>query len=482
MKKKNLFIMLTITMLLTGCGMQVEDDTLEQAISISNSVISEEGGETETVGQVEGNVNGVFIADTYEMYDMQVPTEQIVDENMKESYTKLTLLSHKVDYSEEADASITATDLINMYAEISTEYFTISQHFDRWYWYWGGEMGWVPNVNNETEWSADISGFSNTYWKLPDGEGETYYTHMFGEMYDYEHDQIEIYFHFGDVYITPPQKYRVEEDWQLYAAMNNGEIVLKYGNDIKRMPLEFVDVGTYEDVLYNGGHYQTSVYLTEEGHVTFKLYVPETGGEAIINYLKVYEDGSNQFNHTYEINNGGYLQPVTEEEYMNFINQSSGENVLVESNEATKNEEVVRDEETEIIPECIDGIHSYESDEVTEENEEVVDMIYDYEFTTWDETQEVMIYVHFSDEFSGTMNVRKTIYRNGSDMYEGADYYFYEDEETEGIYRIYDEYTGYKNMYFDIASEECFILNIYDEQNGTVESYLEAEWAYSNVG
>lgn len=469
--------MLTITMLLTGCGMQVEDDTLEQAISIPNSVISEEGGEAETVGQAEENVNGVFIADTYETYDMQVPTEQIIDENMKESYTKLTLLSHKVDYSEEADASIAATDLINMHAEISTEYFTISKYFDRWYWYWGEEMGWKPNVNNETEWSADISGFSNTYWKLPDGE-ESHYTHMFEGMDDYEDDQIEIYFHFGDVYITPPQKYRTEEDWQLYAAMDNGEIALKHGNNITRMPLEFVDVGTYEDILYNGGNYQTSVSLTEEGHVIFKLYAPETGKEASINYLKVYEDGSYQFNHTYEINTSPYLQPVTEEEYMNFINQCGGENVLVVSDEAIKNEEEVMVEETEIIPESTDDIYSYESGGA----EELEDMIYYYEFTTWDENQEVMIYVHFSDKSSGTMNVRKTIYRNGSDMYEGADYYFYEDEETEGIYHIYDEYTGYINMYFDISSEECFKLNIHDEQNGTVESYLEAEWAYSNVG
>ena len=104
-----------------------------------------------------------------------------------------------------------------------------------------------------------------------------------------------------------------------------------------------------------------------------------------------------------------------------------------------------------------------------------------YEFVSWDDTKEIIAYVNFYTETKGSINIRKTIYGSGSPRYEAYDYTFSVADE-EDKYLIYDEYTGYQNMYFSITSEDCFIMNICDENTGTIECYLEKEYAYNNVG
>lgn len=378
MKKKRLLVIFLLTLLLMGCGEETENRT-----DMTEGTIEFE----------EEKDSGIFIDSAYETYQMQVPTEQVISENNNELYTQLRLLSHVVQYSDEPDAAIEATDLIDMYAEIKNNYFTVSKYFSRGYWYWGEEMGWIPNVEIENEWSADISGFSNTYWKLPEG-GESHYNYAY--MFDVEDvdcntKPIEVYFHFGDVYVPGENVGVIEESWELYAAMTNGEIVLKYRDKIIKMPLELQDVTSYS-------YHDPSVYLYEDGSIQFMLYAPETGAKQSVRYMQKYEDGSNK---QYNPSQGYFLQAISEEEYKNAVGQSGsiesvpvdGEAISVESEE---------NEELKVMPDNIYGTYSFDSG---------VGAVVKGEVSVATDTGESYIYLgalysdsnHYSNEILGTL-------------------------------------------------------------------------------
>lgn len=108
----------------------------------------------------------------------------------------------------------------------------------------------------------------------------------------------------------------------------------------------------------------------------------------------------------------------------------------------------------------------------------------DYEFVTWNDSQETKLYVFFDSDLSGgIININKITYNGGgaSSKYEYFNYYFLADSENEGVYGIYDEYTGYQDMYFSISFNECYKLTIYNTNTGLTETFIEKGYAYNNV-
>lgn len=331
MRKERLLVMIFIMLLLTGCG---GNESAHESSDMEESIENE---------NEEENNNGIFIDSAYATYRLQVPTEQIISDHS--DYDKLTLLSHVVE--EKADSTIAASDLVEMCGEIRGKYYTIQRYFSRMYWYWGEELGlgWQPNVTIDHSCIADISGFSNTYWKIPIGGESNYYARMFDiENIDYEKDY-DVYFHFGDItQTTKTLKIKsTNNELDLYALMTNGEMVLRDGDRIIKMPLEL-----QQDIYY------PSVYLGLDGIVHFKIYAPTTDKKENVCYIQEYEDGKDG---RYNSIIGSTLQAVTEEEYKNLLD---GDNLIdMVPTDSGENNNV--NEISGTMPDNIYGTYSFDS-------------------------------------------------------------------------------------------------------------------------
>lgn len=202
----SLFCVGCIVAAVSGCG-----DTLSDSSGIKDTVADE----ATDIANDGGGQSRKEISEDYEMYPFQMDMNEIIEHYHSEGYDNVYLTSHELEAPKEGKIGDPGTmDIV--YFEVEHQntnaLYSYKEYRGNIYNFWSDDIGWTM-IYEETEGSeADLSGFSDTYWKLRDNEHvsdffnfisddalEEKWSNMWNEDYAADTIKMEAYIHFKDM-------------------------------------------------------------------------------------------------------------------------------------------------------------------------------------------------------------------------------------------------------------------------------------------
>lgn len=217
----------TTVMMFAGCGTQVTTQTSKtgaEAQMVVETVTQEEVNIEKIKAGQEHDINDRCIAaDTYDVYNVQVPEETVVSECLSDDYETMTLVSHEV---EKADDSFTDRVLIEAIPVNPTKMLMQTINFEAVFVSDDKGDNWSLKETVRNDWTVESPRLPGSTWKLQNGDMSIVKS-IFGD--DSLSDEGNVYLRLkGNVgYISPNKK---ETDTSINEAniITNGSGTLIY--------------------------------------------------------------------------------------------------------------------------------------------------------------------------------------------------------------------------------------------------------------